>query len=135
MLEDEWGEVIEDGEDADKENKIKTARTVFTMTCLNFDLEEINPLGFLHLNVEVWDTYTLRGYVVALCDVYKTCFVVCEVWDERDRKRRHLALRDAGGFGPPCDDVLAAMVEYPNVERIEDILDQDSNMCLRFRGG
>ena len=82
----------------------------------------------------MWEAYAPRGAGVELRGVEDTCFVFCEVWDERDRKRRHLALRDAGGFGPPCDDVLATMVEHPNVERIEDILDQDSNMCLRFRG-
>ena len=49
--EDEWGEGREDGEDADKEKNIKTARAVFTMTCLNFILDEIKPLGFLYLDV------------------------------------------------------------------------------------
>ena len=41
---------------ADKEKNIKTARAFFTMTCLDFVLDEINPLGFLHLVVEGWDT-------------------------------------------------------------------------------
>ena len=49
--EDKWGEGREDGEDADKENKIKTARSVFTMTCLDLVLDEIKPLGFLHLDL------------------------------------------------------------------------------------
>ena len=47
---------------------------------------------------------------------------------------RHLAFRDADGFGSPCDDVLAALVEYPNFEQIDDIVDQDRNLCLCFRG-
>ena len=64
--EDEWGEGREDGEDADKEKKIKTDRAVFTMTCLDFVLDEINPLGFLHLDVEGWETYALREAGVAL---------------------------------------------------------------------
>ena len=104
----------EDGEDADKEKKIKTARAVFTMMCFKFVLDEINPLGFLHLDVEVWETYALSGSGGALRGIENTCFVVCEVWDERNMKRRHIALRDADGFGPPCDDVLAAMVEHPD---------------------
>ena len=47
--EDEWGEGREDGEDADKDKKIKTAWAVFTMTCLDFVLDEIKPL---HVEVQ-----------------------------------------------------------------------------------
>ena len=123
----------EDGEDADKEKKIKTARAVFTMTCLNLILDEINPLGFLHLDVEGWDTYALRGTGVALCGVETTCFFVYDVWYEMNRKRRHLDLRDADRFRPPYDNVLSPMAEHPNFKRINGIIDQDRNMCLRFR--
>ena len=103
------------------------------MTCLDFILDEIKPLRFLHLNVEGWETYSLRGTGVELCGVDNTCFVVCEVWDEKDRSRRHLSLRDADGFRLPCNNVLAAMAEHPNFKRIDDIVDQDRNLCLRFR--
>ena len=133
--EDEWGEGREDGEDADKENNIKTARAVFIMTCLEFVLDDVKPLSFLHFDVEGWETYALRGAGVALHGVDNTCFVVCEVWDERDRKRRHISPSGTPiVFGTPCDDVLAVMAEHSNFERIDDIDDQDRNMCLRFRG-
>ena len=71
------------------------------MTCLDFVLDEINTLGFLYLNVEGWEAYTLCVAIEALRGVDDTCFVVCGVWDDRDRKRRHIALRDADGFSPP----------------------------------
>ena len=71
---------------------------------------------------------------MALRGVDDTCFVVCEVWDEKDRTRRHLALKDANGFEPPCDDILAVMAEHPKFERIDDTVDQESSMCLCFRG-
>ena len=132
--ENKWGEGREDGEDADKEKNIKTAWAFFTITCLDFVLDKIKPLGFLHLNMEGWDTYTLCGPGVALPGVDYISFVVCEVWDERDSKRRHIALRDANGFGPTCDNVLTAMAEHPNFERIDNIIDQDRNLCLCFRG-
>ena len=45
------GEGIEDGVDLDKEKNIKTALAVFTMTCLNFILDEIKPLGFIQFDV------------------------------------------------------------------------------------
>ena len=69
-------------------------------------------LGLLHLDVEGWDTYALRGAGVALHGVDDTCFVVCEVSEERDRKRRNIALSDANVLVPLCKDVLAAMVEH-----------------------
>ena len=84
------------------------------MTCLDFVLDEINPLGFLHLNVKGWETYALRGAVEAFHGVNGTCFVFCEVWDERDKKRMYLAPRDTYGFRPPYNGILAATVEHPN---------------------
>ena len=96
------GEGREYREDVDKEKKIKTDLAISTVTCLDFILDDINPLGnFLHLNVEGWETYALHGYGVALHGVDNACFIVCEVWDERDRKRRHLNLREDNRFGPP----------------------------------
>ena len=117
-----------------KEKNIKTDWAVFTMTCLNFVLDKIKPLGFLYLYTKGRDNYSLRGTGVALCGVDDTLFIVCEVWDKRDSKRRHLALSDANKFGPPCDDVLVAMAKHPNFERIDDIVDQDRDLCLRFMG-
>ena len=42
------------------------------MTCLGFVFDKINPLGFLHLNVEGCDTYALLGTGVALRGVDNT---------------------------------------------------------------
>ena len=52
---------------------------ISTMTCLDFILDEIKPPKFLHLDVEGWYTYDLRGAVVALYGANDTCFIVCEV--------------------------------------------------------
>ena len=71
----------------------------------------------MHFDVEGWEVYALRGAREALRGFKYTYFVVFEVWYERDRKRRYIALRDADGSGPPCDDILAAMAEHPNFER------------------
>ena len=46
------------------------------MTCLDYVLDEINPLGFLHLGVEGWEAYSLCGAGEALRGVNDTCFVV-----------------------------------------------------------
>ena len=87
------------------------------MTCLYFVLDKINLFGFLHLDVEGWEAYAMSGDGEALRGFNNTCFVVCEVWYDRDRKKRYLFLRDTDGSGPPCNDVLVAMVEHPNFER------------------
>ena len=79
------------------------------------------------------ETYTLCGAKVALLGVSDTYFVDCEVGDDRDRKSRHNTLKDADGFGSPCDNILITMAEYPIFERIDNIVDQDMNLCFRFR--
>ena len=48
------------------------ALEVFTMMCLEFVLDNINPLGFLHLDVEEWETYAVRGAIEALRGVNNT---------------------------------------------------------------
>ena len=88
LSEDEWGEGREERECAETEKYIKMAPAVFTMTYLELVLDEINPLEFLHLDVEGLEAYALRGAGEALRGVNDSCFVVCEVWYERDRKRR-----------------------------------------------
>ena len=85
--------------------------------------------------MEGWEIYALRGAGVALHSVDDTCFVVCGVWDERDRKMRHFALRYAYGFGPSCDNVLSTMEEHTNFKWINDTVDQNMNLYFRFRGG
>ena len=113
LLEDEWGEGREDGEDVGKEKNIKIAQAVFTMTCLDLVLDKIKPNWFLHLDVEGWNKYALYGDRVAPRGVEDTCFVICEVWYERDRNSKHLGHRYANGFGPTCDDIFPAMAEHP----------------------
>ena len=47
------------------------------MTCLNLVLDKMNPLCFLHLNVEEWETYALREDEMEFHSIDDTCFVVC----------------------------------------------------------
>ena len=70
-----------------------------------------------------WEIYALCEAGVALRVVENTSFIVYEVWDKRDMKRRNLSLRYANGLGPPCDDFLATMAEHPNFELINNIVD------------
>ena len=37
-------------------------------------------------------------------------------------------------WGLPSTMSFATMVEHPNFELINDIVDQDRDLCLRFRG-
>ena len=64
-----------------------------------------------------WEAYDLHGAGDELHGDNDKCFVFCEVWDERDRKRMYSALRYANGSGPPCDNILAAMADHPNFEQ------------------
>ena len=93
------------------------APAVFAMMCLNFVLDEINSLGFLHHDVEGWEAYALRGAGEALCGVNDNCLVVYELWYERYMKRRYLSQRGANVSRSPCNDVLNAMAEHTNFEQ------------------
>ena len=48
------------------------APAVFAMMCLNFVLDEINPLGFLYHDMEGWYAYAMFGAGEALYGVNDT---------------------------------------------------------------
>ena len=93
------------------------APAVFTMTCLHFVVDEIKPLGFLHLDVEGWEAYALCGMErhSAVSRLHTSLSVRC--WMRGIGREMNLALMDADGSGPPYDDFIAAMAEHPNFER------------------
>jgi len=99
------------------------------MISLDSMKNEINPLGLLHLDVEGWEARALHGANEILSEIKDTCYIVCEVWDEKDRKKRHKAVVDAEG--KPGDAVLAAIEAYSQFERLDDIVDQDRNLFFR----
>jgi hypothetical protein len=100
-----------------------------SMISLDSIKHEILPLGLLHLDVEGWESRALNGSTEILSETTNTCFVICEVWDEKDRKKRHKAIIDAEG--KPGDDVLAAMEMYPQFERLDDVVDHERNLFFR----
>ncbi len=107
-----------------------------SMISLDSMMEEILPLGFLHLDVEGWEVEALRGADKILKETNNVCYVVCEVWDIKDKKRRHLAVRDTlteDGDGEPGHGVLTSMAAYPQFERLPDIVDQDRNMFFKVK--
>ena len=67
----------EESEDVEKEKKINMVPAVFTMTCLNFVLDEIKLLRFLYLDMKGWEAYALRGAEETLRGVNDICFDVC----------------------------------------------------------
>lgn len=100
------------------------------MISLDHMKEEILPLGLLHLDVEGWEARALKGAQDILSQINATCFIVAEIWDEKDRKKRQKAVID-----PDCEsgfDVLAAMKPYQQFERLPDIIDQDRNLFFQY---
>jgi len=118
--------------DDDDDEKNNEHDTKVPMISLDHMKEEILPLGLLHLDVEGWEARALNGAQEILSQIHATCFIVAEVWDEKDRKKRHKAIID-----PDCksgDDVLAAMAPYHQFERLPDIIDQDRNLFFQYNG-
>jgi hypothetical protein len=101
------------------------------MISLDSIKEEILPLGFLHLDVEGWEARALNGAQEIISQINDTCFIVAEIWDEKDCKKRQKAV-----INPDCrpgDDVLASMMPFDQFERLADIVDQDRNLFFKYK--
>lgn len=99
-----------------------------TMISLDSIKDEILPLGLLHLDVEGWESKALLGASDILRETTTDCYIICEVWDERDRKMRKKAIREDTLAGR---DVLTLMGKFPQFERTDDIVDQERNLFFR----
>ena len=89
------------------------------MICLD-SIPEMHPLGLLHLDVEGWESDVIRGASNLLEKTLSPCFVIAEVWDDKDCKRR-------GVGGGAEEKIEAVMHSYTSFERKEDILDLERN--------
>jgi FkbM family methyltransferase len=96
------------------------------MISLDSMKEEILPLGLLHLDVEGWEPRALLGAreILEQTSAGTKCFVVAEVWNERDCKRRGM------GEAKPDDGVIAAMQQHPHFQRVDDIVDVERNLVF-----
>ena len=96
------------------------------MISLDSIKSEILPVGLLHLDVEGWEPQALNGATSILEEMKDTCFIICEVWDDKDRRRRKNAIAD--NIVTAEDEIVDIMARFPHFIRQEDIIDQDRNL-------
>ena len=82
----------------------------------------ILPLGFLHLDVEGWESRALIGAKGILTATNGVCHVLAEVWDEKDCRRRKAEIID------PVSQIEAVMEEHMQFKRQDDVIDQERNL-------
>lgn len=111
-----------DDEDCDDNDNVDIEN--IKMISLDSMAEEIGKLGLLHLDIEGWEARALKGASNILRGIDHTCFIIAEVWDDRDLKKRHKAVLDPR----PDDEILEIMSTFSNFERKEDIVDQERNL-------
>mmetsp|Transcript_11635 Transcript_11635/g.21760 ORF Transcript_11635/g.21760 Transcript_11635/m.21760 type:complete len:361 (-) Transcript_11635:1809-2891(-) len=103
------------------------------MISLDSIQNEILPLGILHLDVEGWEAKVLRGAKEILNQVTNTCYIIAEVWDEKDRRMRRTASSFHSDGSDPEEEILNIMKDYPQFERLDDIVDQERNLFFQSR--
>lgn len=136
----------ESGSESDSSEEDTNHLSSLPMISLDSIKSQIMPLGLLHLDVEGWEAQALKGATSILKESNHTCFIICEVWDEKDRRRRQKALEnrvtletDVNSDGrlsvddyemSPEDEIVSIMAQYKQFYRHDDIVDQDRNLVF-----
>ena len=94
---------------------------VVRMVSLDSMVDEISPLGLLHLDVEGWEAQALRGGREVLARSAGTCHVIAEVWEDKDCFRR-------GVEGGAEEKIEAVMRDHALFKRGDDIKDRERNV-------
>ena len=106
------------------------------MITLDSMYDVLHPVGFFHLDVEGWESRVLSGASRLLRSVVSSpstssacCYVVAEVWEERNARIGRDGVLTIRGFSPvPIKDIEVVMREHGHFVRGEDIVDQERNL-------
>jgi FkbM family methyltransferase len=151
-IHDSGSESGDSDESDDETDGINDDHTNIPMISLDSMKDDIMPLGFLHLDVEGWESQALLGASAILQQTLSNSYIICEVWDKKDRMRRKKAIESQTQYGTNipsnslCDDghgekeqhnakyispeneLVSIMSKYPQFQRQDDIVDQDHNL-------
>ena len=125
-----------------------TARTITPIITLDSIIDQISPLGMLHIDVEGWESNVLRGAKKSLTTIpecnnrnvncHFPCFVIAEAWTKKESLRR-------GVPGNAEEKIVRVMEDEVNTkggdaqflfERMDDIVDIERNLVyIRKRKG
>jgi FkbM family methyltransferase len=101
------------------------------MITLDSMADVLSPVGFMHVDVEGWESRVLSGASVLLSSTAATlldndpgcaCCVLAEVWSGK-----HCLKRGASSC-TPIADIVSVMAEHSHFRRGHDIVDQERNL-------
>lgn len=92
------------------------------MITLNSIKDIIELVGFMHIDVEGWESKVLEGSTDILSNESNKIFIIAECWDNLTSKRL--------GFSEnPEQDILNIINNY-KYTRQEDLIDQEKNLVF-----
>ena len=135
--------------DGELESRGDTSNNIIRVITLDSIIDQISPLGMLHIDVEGWESNVLRGAKKSLTRTIPKhsnsnkknrfpCYVIAEAWTEKESLRR-------GVSGNAEEKIVRVMEDEVNdndsgagyrFERINDIVDIERNLVyVRKRKG
>ncbi len=132
--------------DSETESRGDTSKNSIPMITLDSIIDQISPVGMLHIDVEGWESNVLRGAKKLLTTIPKysneknrfPCYVIAEAWTEKESLRR-------GVLGNAEEKIVRVMENEVNdngtgagyrFDRINDIVDIERNLVyVRKRKG
>ena len=127
---------IPEGNGGETESRMDTSiRSGVPMITLDSIMDQISPLGLLHIDVEGWESNVLRGAKKVLTTAsdscpHSSCFVIAEAWTEKESLRRGVSGNAEEKIVRVMRDEVNPMCHQHGVffERINDIVDVERNL-------
>lgn len=103
-------------------NESINSHDTISMITLNSIKDIIEPLGFMHIDAEGWESKVLEGSSDVLDNDNNKIFIIAECWDNLTSKR-------LGFSANPELDILNIMKKYKYI-RQTDLIDQEKNLVF-----
>ena len=101
------------------------------ITTLNELKDTIEPIGFIHIDTEGWETAVLQGASNILSNPINKMILVVECWDNRTALYQMYKKRSPGIISPtPEKDILEEVNKYDTI-KIGTILEEEYNIFFK----
>lgn len=101
------------------------------ITTLNEIKDKIEPIGFIHIDTEGWESAVIRGASSILANPINKMFLVVECWDNRTALQQMLKKRSPGVMSPtPQKDINEEVSKYDS-NNIGTIFEEEYNLFYK----